>query len=75
MKDLAIKLKIIEVVSNTERNKQGLKHLGKGYFEATRFNKFNPISYFLFISIVIISLLLYGILGTFERWENPFKWS
>jgi hypothetical protein len=31
-------LYIVQTVSNEERRKQGLKHLGRGYFNAHRFN-------------------------------------
>lgn len=75
MKDILKSLKIVQVVSNEERHKNGLKRLGKGYFNAYRFNPYNPLSYIVFIISIPILILLYGILGLFEKIYNPFKWN
>lgn len=74
MKDILKSLKIVQVVSNEERNKNGLKRLGKGYFNAYRLNPYNPLSYVVFIVSIPIIFLLYGIVGLFEKVTNPFKW-
>ena len=74
MKKLLIKLKILQIVSNEERHKQGLKRLGKGYFEAHRLNPLNPISYILVLATIPIILLMHGFVGLFEKAINPFQW-
>jgi len=74
MKDILKFLKIVQVVSNEERNKNGLKRLGKGYFNAYRLNPYNPLSYIVFLFSIPITILLYGFIGLFEKFINPFKW-
>lgn len=74
MKELLIKLKIVQVVSNEQRHKDGLKRLGKGYFKSYRLNPFNPISYILVVVTIIVLLFMYGFVGSFEKAINPFKW-
>jgi len=74
MKELFIKLKIVQVVSNEQRHKDGLKRLGKGYFKAHRLNPFNPLSYILVVLTIPVILLMYGFVGSFERAINPFRW-
>lgn len=74
MKKILINLKIVQVVSNEERHKNGLKRLGRGYFDAYRLNPFNPLSYILVIITIPVLLLLYGFIGLFEKAVNPFKW-
>lgn len=74
MKELFIKLKIVQVVSNELRHKQGLKRLGKGYFKAYRLNPFNPLSYILVVVTIPVILIMYGFVGSFEKAINPFRW-
>ena len=74
MKELVIKLGILQVVSNEQRHKNGLKRLGKGYFEAYRLNPFNPLSYAVVIIAIPIILIMYGFVGFYEKAINPFKW-
>lgn len=74
MKELLIKLKIVQVVSNEQRHKDGLKRLGKGYFKAYRLNPFNPLSYILVVATIPIILLMHGFVGSFEKAINPFRW-
>jgi hypothetical protein len=74
MKELFIKLKIVQVVSNEQRHKDGLKRLGKGYFKAYRLNPFNPLSYILVVVTIPVILLMYGFVGSFEKAINPFRW-
>lgn len=74
MKELLIKLKIVQVVSNEQRHKDGLKRLGKGYFKAYRLNPFNPLSYILVIVTIPVLLLMYGFVGSFKKAINPFRW-
>jgi hypothetical protein len=74
MKKLLVKLKILQIVSNEERHKQGLKRLGKGYFKAHRLNPFNPLSYILVAAAIPVILLMYGFVGLFEKAINPFQW-
>lgn len=74
-KDFLVTLKLVQVVSNEERKKKGLNRLGKGYFLAFRLNPCNPMSY-VFLTIVIpILIVMHGLVGTFQKWENPFRWS
>lgn len=75
MRKLLVKLKIVQIVSNEERNSIGLKRLGKGYMKAYRLNPFNPICYIIALIGTLISLLMYGFVGLYERFENPFKWN
>jgi membrane protein insertase Oxa1/YidC/SpoIIIJ len=74
MKQLLIKFKIVQVVSNEQRHKDGLKRLGKGYFKAYRLNPFNPLSYILVVVTIPVLLLMYGFVGSFENAINPFRW-
>ena len=66
----------MQIVSNEERHKQGLKRLGRGYFEANRFNPYNPLSYIALTMIVIIGVLMFGFIGFLKeiRNINPFRW-
>jgi hypothetical protein len=63
-------------VSNEERHKQGLKRLGRGYFNAHRLNPFNPLSYIVVALVIPTLILLYGFVGMWEQTgiRNPFKW-
>ena len=53
-------LRIVQTVSNEERHKNGLKRLGRGYFNAHRFNPYNPLSYVALIIILIVGILMFG---------------
>jgi hypothetical protein len=75
MNDFLVTLKIVQVVYNEKRNKNGLKRLGKGYFLAFRLNPYNPLSYILVICAIPILIVMDGLVGTFQKWENPFRWS
>jgi hypothetical protein len=77
MKKILIALKIIQVVSNEQRKKQGLKYIGKGYFNAYRFNPYNPFSYLSVIIILIVGILMFGFYGFWKETDlrNPFKWN
>lgn len=74
MKELLLKLKIVQVVSNEQRHKEGLKRLGKGCFKAYRLNPVNPLSYLLIMMAIPVILFMYGIIGFFGKISNPFKW-
>ena len=76
-KKLLIKLKIVDVISNQERRRKGLRMLGKGYTKSYRLNPFNPISYIAFILFLIIGILSFGAIGITKEMnvENPFKWN
>lgn len=74
MKKLLLKLRIIQIVSNEERRKSGLRHFGKGYSTALRLNPFNPISYPFFLLLMFANLLMFGFVGLYDKLENPFKW-
>ena len=76
MRKLLKKLKIIQTVSNEERKKQGLKHLGRGYFEAVRLNPYNPLSYLTIIIVLVVGIFLFGVYGFWKEVDiaNPFKW-
>lgn len=75
MKNLFIKLKIVQVISNEQRHKDGLKRLGKGFFKTYRLNPFNPLNYILVIVTIPFILLMYGFIGSFEKAINPFRWN
>ena len=76
MKKLLIKLYIVQVVSNEERQKNALKKLGRGFFNAHRLNPFNPLSYIVVALVIPTLILLYGFVGMWEQTDirNPFKW-
>jgi hypothetical protein len=63
-------------VSNEERHKNGLKKLGRGFFNAHRLNPFNPLSYVVVALVISTLILLYGFVGMWEQTDirNPFKW-
>jgi len=69
-------LLIVQEVDNEERNKQGLKRLGRGYFKAYRFNPYNPLSYVALIIILIVGILMFGVYGFWKETTtlNPFRW-
>ena len=69
-------LLILQTVSNEERHKQGLKRLGRGYFNAHRFNPYNPLSYIALIIILIVGILMFGFYGFWKEIDasNPFSW-
>lgn len=69
-------LLIVQEVSNEKRHEQGLKRLGRGYFEAYRFNPYNPLSYMALVIILVIGILMFGFVGFWEKTttRNPFKW-
>jgi len=69
-------LKIVQEVSNEERHKQGLKRLGRGHFEAHRFNPYNPLSYITIIFVLIVGISMFGFIGFWKEISNPnpFKW-
>ena len=68
-------LRIIQTVSNEERNKKGQKRLGSGFSEAQRLNPYNPLSYITAI-IAILILVIGGVVGFWKEINNinPFKW-
>ena len=74
LQKLLIRLKIVQIVDNEERNKNGLKRLGRGYFEAYRLNPYNPLSYIIVLFSIPILILMYGFVGVFEKIFNPFIW-
>ena len=69
-------LQIVQSVSNKQRNKQGLKKLGRGFSEAHRLNPYNPLSYITLIIILIAGILMFGFVGFWKETAttNPFKW-
>jgi hypothetical protein len=68
------KLKIWQITSNEERNKNGLKKLGRGFMDAERLNPYNPLSYVFFLIIFLYTLIFHGLSGVFKNFHNPFKW-
>jgi hypothetical protein len=69
-------LLIVQEVDNEQRNKQGLKRLGRGYFKAYRFNPYNPLSYIALIIILFVGILMFGLYGFWKETTtlNPFRW-
>jgi len=77
MRKILKTLKIIQEVSNEDRNRKGLKRLGRGYFIAHRLNPFNPLSYLTLILILIFGIIAFGFYGFWKEAgtsKNPFKW-
>lgn len=75
MKKIALTLKILQEVSNTQRDKEGLPRLGKGYNNAMRLNPYNPISYIFYIFLVIGQTTCLFFETLYETLSyNPFKW-
>ena len=75
MQKILIALKIVQIIDNEKRNKQGLKRIGKGYFKAYRLNPFNPMCYIIIIILIPILLIMYGFIGLFKKAINPFQWN
>lgn len=71
LRTILIRLKVLQVVSNEQRTKEGLDKLGEGYLEAYRLNPFNPLNYIAFILIAPIAIVYVGIIEL----QNPFKWN
>lgn len=70
-------LKVLQTVSNNKRHKEGLKRLGRGYFEAHRLNPYNPLSYTTIIIVLVVGILMFGFYGFWKETDvsNPFKWN
>ena len=77
IKKLLKHLRIIQTASNEQRHKQGLKRLGRGYFEAHRFNPYNPLSYISLVVILVVGIIMFGFVGFWKEIDmyNPFKWN
>lgn len=67
---------VIQEVDNEQRNKQGLKRLGRGYLKAYRFNPYNPLSYLAVVLIFILGIVMFGFVGFWKEIDskNPFEW-
>lgn len=63
------KLYIVQEHNNRSGDKRG-----RGFFKAYRLNPYNPLSYIFLLLSISIGLILYGIIGTFKGYKNPFKW-
>ena len=74
IKKILKNLFILQVVSNTERRKKGLKTLGNGFSDSIRLNPYNPLSYIIFLILVIWAIVMYGLVGLYKDLKNPFKW-
>lgn len=72
MEKLLKYLFILQEVSNEDRSPK----LGRGHFNARRFNPYNPLSYLAVIIIIIVGLILFGVIGFWKETDgkNPFKW-
>jgi hypothetical protein len=77
MRKLLKKLYIVQEVSNELRHYNGLPSLGKGYFNAYRFNPYNPLSYIAIIIIFFVGIIMFGFYGFWKEVDiqNPFKWN
>jgi len=60
-------LKIVQIVNNHDRSKQGLKILGRGHSKAHRLNPYNPLSYLTVIITIIVGTILFGTNWVLER--------
>lgn len=72
MRKLLKRLLIIQEVSNKNREPK----LGRGFFEATRLNPFNPLSYITVVVAIIVGIVMFGFVGVWKEMnlKNPFKW-
>lgn len=77
MRKILKNLYILQIVSNKDREKQGLKRLGHGHNESFRFNPYNPLSYIVFITVLIFGIFILGPVGTWKEFKSirPFKWN
>lgn len=75
-REILKRLLIVQEVDNEQRNKQGLKRMGRGYFKAYRFNPYHPLSYLAIVIIVIVGILMFGFVGFWKEVDvkNPFEW-
>jgi hypothetical protein len=76
MRKVLKRLFILQEVDNEERHEQGLKRLGRGYFNAYRINPYNPLSYLTVGIILILGILMFGLVGFWKETTvlNPFRW-
>ncbi|WP_312698187.1 hypothetical protein [Sphingobacterium mizutaii] len=65
MEELLLMLKI--------RQEQKIKQRF-GYYIKERLNPYNPLSYIVFILDSIIGTVLYGVVGYWKNYRNPFKY-
>lgn len=71
LKWISVKFLIVQIKSNENRKPK----LGKGFMTATRFNKWNPLSYVVLLLMAIIVFFYYGAKNVWgEIKDNPFKW-
>lgn len=63
MRKLLKILQVIQIISNRDRKKQGVKPLGRGYDEALRLNPYNPLSYIIIPIVLILAILVFGFVG------------
>lgn len=77
IRKILIKLRVIQVIDNEERNRNGVKRKGRGFMEARRLNPYNPLSYIVVVVGAIIGIILFGFVGIFSEIDtkNPFKWN
>ncbi len=76
MRKLLQALHIVQKVSNEQRHKDGLKRLGKGYFDAYRINPYNPLSYITLLIFAVVCIICFGVVGIWKQIDgNPFKWN
>jgi len=76
MKDFLLKIAIALKITQEKTNPKNSPIIfGKGYSRAYRLNPYNPLSYVLYIIIIPISFIIYGLIGTYNLIAtNPFKW-
>ena len=74
MKNILLALKITQKVDNEARHASGLERIGKGYWEATRYNPYNPLTYLFLSCVILVAIIAYGIVGFREVITNPFRW-
>jgi len=64
------------LVIQEKSNKNRVEKLGKGFSTAKRFNPYNPLTYIVLFSILLIGILLFGVVGIWKEVDlrNPFSW-
>lgn len=76
IRNILKRIKVVQTVSNEERQEQGLNKLGRGFSEAHRLNPYNPLSYIVLIIVLIVGTIMFGIVGFWKETANynPFNW-
>lgn len=70
MKEFLKYIFVLQEVSNKNKTPK----LGRGFSKALRINPYNPLSYITIILYLIAGIIMFGVVGFWEEFKNPFKW-